>query len=138
MSDLVYVALGSNLGDREATLTKARAAIAAIRGARIVAESTIEETDPIGPILQARYLNQMVAVETMLAPRTFLSALQRIERAAGRVRSMRWAPRTLDLDIVVIEGREVSDEGLTVPHPELPNRDFWQRELDELRVALHV
>ncbi|HYN81061.1 MAG TPA: 2-amino-4-hydroxy-6-hydroxymethyldihydropteridine diphosphokinase [Gemmatimonadaceae bacterium] len=138
MSDLVYVALGSNLGDRETTLTKARAAIAAIRGARIVAESPIEETDPIGPIPQGRYLNQMVAVETMLPPRTFLSALQRIERAAGRIRSMRWAPRTLDLDIVVIEGKEFSDEVLTVPHPELHNRDFWQRELDELRIALHV
>lgn len=138
MSDLVYVALGSNLGDRETTLKKARAAMGAIRGTRIVAESTIEETEPIGPIPQARYLNQMVAVETMLSPRTFLSALERIERAAGRIRSMRWAPRTLDLDIVVIEGKELSDQFLTVPHPELPNRDFWQRELDELRVALHV
>ena len=138
MSDLLYVALGSNLGDREATLAKARAAIAAIRDSRVVAESTIEETDPIGPIPQARYLNQMVAVETMLPPRTFLSALQRIERAAGRIRSMRWGPRTLDLDIVAIEGRELLDKVLTVPHPELPNRDFWQRELDELRVALHV
>lgn len=119
-------------------LAKARAAIAAIRGSRIVAESTIEETDPIGPVPQARYLNQMVAVETMLPPRTFLSALLRIERAAGRVRSMRWGPRTLDLDIVAIEGRELLDKVLTVPHPELANRDFWQRELEELRVALHV
>ena len=138
MSDLLYVALGSNLGDREATLAKARAAIGAIRDSRVVAESTIEETDPIGPIPQARYLNQMLAVETMLPPRTFLSALHRIERAAGRIRSMRWGPRTLDLDIVAIEGRELSDKVLTVPHPELPNRDFWQRELEELRVALHV
>src|SRR5687768_13104111 len=138
MSDLVYVALGSNLGDREAALARARAAIAAIRGSRVVAESTIEETDPIGPVPQARYLNQMVAVETTLPPRAFLSALQRIERAAGRVRSTRWGPRTLDLDIVVIEGKELSDKLLTVPHPELPKRDFWQRELDELRVALHV
>lgn len=138
MSDLVYIALGSNLGDREATLKKARAAIAAIRGTRTVAESSIEETEPLGPIPQGRYLNQMVAVETMLAPRALLSALQRIERAAGRIRSMRWAPRTLDLDIVMIEGKELSDDTLTVPHPELPNRDFWQRELDELKVALHV
>jgi 2-amino-4-hydroxy-6-hydroxymethyldihydropteridine diphosphokinase len=138
VSDLVYVALGSNLGDREATLKKARAAIGGIRGTRLVAESTIEETEPIGPIPQARYLNQMVAVDTMLAPRAFLAALQRIERAAGRVRSMRWGPRTLDLDIVMIEGKELSDEMLTVPHPELPNRDFWQRELDELKVALDV
>jgi len=138
MTDIVYVALGSNLGDRQLTLEKARAAIAAIRGTRIVAESTIEETEPIGPIPQSRYLNQMVAVETSLAPHTFLSALQRIERAAGRVRAVRWGPRTLDLDIVLIEGKEVSGAALTVPHPELPNRDFWQRELDELKVALHV
>ncbi|HLE55861.1 MAG TPA: 2-amino-4-hydroxy-6-hydroxymethyldihydropteridine diphosphokinase [Rhodothermia bacterium] len=138
MSDLVFVALGSNLGDREATLTKARNAIAGIRGTRIVAESTIEETEPIGPIPQGPYFNQMIAVETMLAPRALLAALQRIERAAGRIRSMRWGPRTLDLDIVLVEGKELSDDALTVPHPELPNRDFWQRELDELRVTLHV
>ena len=138
MSDLVYVALGSNLGDRGSTLKKARAAIGAIRGTHIVAESTIEETEPVGPLPQPGYLNQMVAVETTLAPRTFLSALQRIERAAGRVRSVRWGPRTLDLDIVLIEGKEFSDEALTVPHLELQNRDFWQRELDELKAALHV
>jgi len=138
MSDLAFIALGSNVGDREATLRKARTAIAAIRGTRVIAESAIEETEPIGPIPQGPYLNQMVAVETMLAPRTLLTALQRIERAAGRVRSMRWAPRTLDLDIVMIEGKELSGQALTVPHPELPNRDFWQRELDELRVALHA
>ena len=138
MSDLAFIALGSNVGDREATLRKARAAIGAIRATRIIAESAIEETAPIGPIPQGPYLNQMVAVETILAPRTLLTALQRIERAAGRVRLMRWAPRTLDLDIVMIEGKEVSDDVLTVPHPELPNRGFWQRELDELKVALHA
>ena len=138
MTDLVYVALGSNLGDRQSTLKKARLAIGAIRGTRIIAESTIEETEPVGPVPQPRYLNQMIAVETTLAPRAFLSALQRIERAAGRVRSVRWGPRTLDLDIVLIEGQEFSDEALTVPHLELPKRDFWQRELDELRVVLHA
>ena len=82
MSDLVYVALGSNLGDREAALNKARAAIAAIRGTRIVAESTIEETEPIGPAPQSRYLNQMIAVETTLAPRHLA-----LGTAANRARS---------------------------------------------------
>lgn len=135
MSDVAYVALGSNVGNREMTLARAREAIAAIRGTRIIGESSIEETAPLGPIPQGSYLNQMLAVETELAPRALLAALQRIERAAGRVRSFRWAPRTLDLDIVLIEGVEVSDDVLTVPHPEIPNRDFWQRELDELRGA---
>jgi 2-amino-4-hydroxy-6-hydroxymethyldihydropteridine diphosphokinase len=138
MSDVAYIALGSNVGNREMTLARARAGIASIRGTRILAESAIEETAPLGPIPQGPYLNQMLAVETDLTPRALLAALQRIERAAGRVRSLRWAPRTLDLDIVMIEGKELSDEALTVPHPELPNRDFWRRELDELRGANHA
>ncbi len=138
MSDRVYIALGSNLGDRSANLARARAAIANLKGVRVIAESAVEETAPLGPIRQGAYLNQMIAIETELTPRQVLSALQRIERAAGRVRVVKWGPRTLDLDIVMIEGKEFVDEMLSVPHPELPNRDFWQRELEELRGALHV
>lgn len=138
MSDFVYVALGSNIGDRTTTLVRARTAIAAIKDTRIVAESAVEETAPIGPIPQGRYLNQMIALETELAPRALFTALQRIERAAGRVRSVRWGPRTLDLDIVMIEGKEFVDDVLTIPHPELGNRDFWQRELKEIRGIHHV
>ena len=137
MNDVVYIALGSNAGNRETTLARARTAIANIRNTRILAESSVEETDPIGPIPQGPYLNQMVAVETALAPPVLLAALQRIERAAGRVRSMRWGPRTLDLDIVMIEGKELTEKSLTVPHPELPNRNFWQRELHELKGVHH-
>jgi 2-amino-4-hydroxy-6-hydroxymethyldihydropteridine diphosphokinase len=80
-------------------------------------------------------LNQMVAVETTLAPHALLAALQSIERAAGRVRTVRWGPRPLDLDIVLFEHQRVAEPELTVPHPELPNRDFWRRELAELRRA---
>jgi 2-amino-4-hydroxy-6-hydroxymethyldihydropteridine diphosphokinase len=138
VSDRVYVALGSNLGDRSSNLARARAAITNLKGVRIVGESTVEETAPLGPVPQGAYLNQMIAIETELTPRQVLSALQRIERAAGRVRGVKWGPRTLDLDIVMIEGKEFVDDALTVPHPELPNRDFWQRELEELRGALHV
>lgn len=138
MSDRVYIALGSNLGDRSATLVRARAAIRHLKNVRVVGESKVEETAPLGPIPQGAYLNQMIAVETELAPRQLFSALQRIERAAGRVRAVKWGPRTLDLDIVMIEGKEFGDDVLTIPHRELPNRDFWQRELEELRGALHV
>ena len=136
MSDLVYVALGSNIGDRAATLARARDAIASLKTTRLVAESAVEETAPLGAVPQGPYLNQMVAVETELTPRALFAALQRIERAAGRVRTVRWGPRTLDLDIVMIDGREFADGVLTVPHPELANRDFWQRELEELQGAL--
>jgi 2-amino-4-hydroxy-6-hydroxymethyldihydropteridine diphosphokinase len=138
MSDVAYIALGSNIGDRDAMLAGARAAIAGIQDTNLVAESSVEETAPLGPSPQGPYLNQMVRVETDLTPRALLSSLQAIEQAAGRVRTERWAPRTLDLDIVLIEGKEFSDDVLTVPHPELSNRDFWQRELDELRGAHHV
>jgi 2-amino-4-hydroxy-6-hydroxymethyldihydropteridine diphosphokinase len=134
----VYIALGSNIGDRQTALARARTAIAELRGTRIIGESAVEETAPIGPVPQAPYLNQMIAIETALAPRALLGGLQRIERAAGRVRSVRWGPRTLDLDIVMIEGREYADDALQIPHPELPNRDFWLRELEELRGANHV
>lgn len=133
MTDVAYIALGSNLGNRELALARARAAIAAIRDTRLIAASEVEETDALGPVPQGKFLNQMVAVSTTLPARTLLAALHRIERAAGRVRAVKWGPRTLDLDIVMIEGKEYSDEALVIPHPELPNRDFWQRELAELR-----
>jgi 2-amino-4-hydroxy-6-hydroxymethyldihydropteridine diphosphokinase len=137
VSDVVYVALGSNIGDRATTLARARSAIAALKTTRIIAESAVEETAPLGPVPQGAYLNQIIAIETELSPRALFGALQRIERAAGRVRTVKWGPRTLDLDIVMIEGRDYSDDVLTIPHPELPNRDFWLRELDEVRGAKH-
>lgn len=136
MVDVAYIALGSNLGDRYARLEEARQALSALPCSRVVASSTIEETEPIGPGAQGAYLNQMVALETGLAPSDLLSALHGIERAAGRERRERWGPRTLDLDIVLYAHQRVHQPGLTVPHPELPNRDFWQRELAELGVAL--
>jgi 2-amino-4-hydroxy-6-hydroxymethyldihydropteridine diphosphokinase len=81
---------------------------------------------------QPPYLNQMVLLETALEPRQLLGACQAIERARGRERTERWGPRTLDLDIVRFGQRRVNDPTLVIPHPELPNRDFWQRALAEL------
>lgn len=133
--DVAYIALGSNIGDRDAHLARARAAIAALPETRLLAASSVEETDAIGPVAQPPFLNQMVAVETALAPRALLDALQAIEREAGRVRDVRWGPRTLDLDIVFFEGQQVNEPHLVVPHPELPRRDFWRRELEEIRQA---
>jgi 2-amino-4-hydroxy-6-hydroxymethyldihydropteridine diphosphokinase len=133
MRDVAYIALGSNLGDRAAYLALGRERLAALPRSRLRAVSSIEETAPLGPVEQGPYLNQMAALETELAPGELLDALQTIERAAGRTRNARWAPRTLDLDIVLFERQTVNADGLVVPHPELPRRDFWQRELDELR-----
>jgi 2-amino-4-hydroxy-6-hydroxymethyldihydropteridine diphosphokinase len=132
----VYVALGSNIGDREAHLAHARARLAALPGTRLLAASLVEETAPLGPVAQDPYLNQMVLLETDLTPAEILQHLHAIEGERGRTRSVRWGPRTLDLDIVRFGDRRIHDPALTIPHPELERRDFWQREIAELDQAL--
>ena len=136
MHDVAYIALGSNLGDRAGWLAFARERIAALPRTRVLAESAVEETAAIGPVAQGAFLNQMLRVETALAPRALLDALHEIERSAGRTRDVRWGPRTLDLDIVLYERQVATEPGLRVPHPEIPNRDFWQRELAVLGAPL--
>lgn len=132
MTDIAYIALGSNLGDRESYLEHGRSALGALPGTRVLRASSVEETAPVGDVPQGPYLNQMVAIETTLSPRELLDALHAIERSAGRVRGVRWGPRTLDLDIVMFDGQTVNEPDLLVPHPQIPNRDFWRRELAEL------
>jgi 2-amino-4-hydroxy-6-hydroxymethyldihydropteridine diphosphokinase len=127
-----YVALGSNLGDRAEHLAAARAALGALPGTRLLSASAIEETEPLAGMEQPPYLNQMVLLETTLEPRALLAACQAIERSRGRVRTERWGARTLDLDIVRYGGRRIAEPDLIIPHPELPHRDFWNRELAEL------
>ena len=127
------MALGSNLGDRAGYLAAARAALAALPDTSVVAVSAVEETAPLAGMAQPAYLNQMVLLETRLGPRELLEACQAIEQAQGRVRGERWGARTLDVDIVRYGRRRVAEPDLIIPHPELPNRDFWLRELAELR-----
>ena len=133
----VYVALGSNVGDRAAHLASARNRLATLPGTRVVATSRVEETAPIGPVPQGAFLNQMVLLETTLEPRALLGHLHAIESERGRERQagVRWGPRTLDLDIVRYGDRSVREPDLTIPHPELPRRDFWLREMAELDAA---
>ena len=133
----VYVALGSNMGDRAAHLAYARRRLNELPGTRVVAVSRVEETAPIGPVTQDPYLNQMVLLETTLGPDALLSHCRAIEAERGRERRERWGPRTLDLDIVRYGARTVQEANLTIPHPELPNRDFWRREIAELEAMHH-
>lgn len=132
MSVDAAVALGANLGERAAALARARAAIGRLPATRVTAASAVEETAPLGPVAQGPYLNQMLRVQTALGPHALLMALLEVERGEGRVRTVRWGPRTLDCDLVLYGDQPVRLRDLTVPHPELPNRDFWRRELDEV------
>lgn len=132
------MALGSNVGDRAAHLAHARERLAALPGTRLIGVSRVEETAPLGPVPQGAYLNQMVLLETTLTPEALLAECRAIEVERGRERRERWGPRTLDLDIVRFGAREVREAGLTIPHPELPRRDFWLREITELEALSHV
>jgi 2-amino-4-hydroxy-6-hydroxymethyldihydropteridine diphosphokinase len=132
MGELAFVALGSNLGDRRAHLDRARVALSLLPASRLVAASSVEETAPLGAMAQPPYLNQMVALDTALAPEALLASLQRIERSLGRVRGERWCARTIDLDLVRHGDRRMRSATLELPHPGLPAREFWQRELAEL------
>lgn len=128
----VYVALGSNLGDRAGHLAHARARLAGLPRTRLLGASRVEETAPLGPVAQGPYLNQMVLLQTELEPAELLAQLHAIEAERGRERRIRWGPRSLDLDIVRFGDRTVREPDLTIPHPECANRDFWQREIAEL------
>lgn len=136
-ADIAFVALGSNVGDREKHLADARSRIEAIPGVQLVAASTVEETEPIGPVAQGAYLNQMVAIRTSLSPPELLAALASAERSGGRVRSTRWGPRTIDLDIVKYARTTWDEADLRVPHREFDNREFWKRELAELEEVIN-
>ena len=136
-AERAYVALGSNLGDRAGHLAAALNALGKLPDTEVVAASAVEETAPLAGMSQPSYLNQMVLLETALEPAELLDLLHAIESERGRERraGVRWGPRTLDLDIVRFGDRVVREPGLVIPHPEVPNRPFWQRELAELAAA---
>jgi 2-amino-4-hydroxy-6-hydroxymethyldihydropteridine diphosphokinase len=126
-----FVGLGSNLGDRRAFLV---AAIDALRaGGDVVAVSPLYETEPVGgPAGQGPYLNVVVELWTEDTPRQLLERCLALEAAAGRVRAERWGPRTLDADVLLVEGSAVDEPDLTVPHPRLWERRFVVQPLADL------
>lgn len=128
----VFIALGSNLGDREGYLAAARAALGALPGTRVLRGSSIEETEPLGEMDQPSYLNQMLLLESTMPPRALMHAGQAIEEANGRVRLAHWGSRTLDIDIVRYGDLSLAEPDLVLPHPGLALREFWRREIAEL------
>jgi 2-amino-4-hydroxy-6-hydroxymethyldihydropteridine diphosphokinase len=119
----VWLALGSNLGDRAGYLQAGRAALPEA-GILVVRASRVDETEPIGIRDQPQFLNQVLEVETSLEPRPLLDALKRIEHELGRTARERWGPREIDIDILRYNGRVVDEPGLHIPHAELQNRPF--------------
>lgn len=119
MSRRALLGLGSNMGDRVEYL---RTAVAAIPD--LVAVSDAYETDPVGGVEQDPFLNIVVELDTMLSPRGLLQVCRERELAADRVRVVRWGPRTLDVDVLWVDGETVDDPDLIVPHPRMFERAF--------------
>lgn len=123
------IALGSNLGDREAALHLARTRLAALQGTRIIAVSGVDETAPLGGLAQPAYLNQVVLLETTCSAAEILEGCHAIEREAGRTRDTPWCSRTLDLDVVYFDNVICDLPDLVLPHPGLRDRIFWARQI---------
>ena len=125
------IGLGGNLGDVAATFEAALARLAAA-GVAVVARSSIWRTPPWGKTDQPAFLNACVRVETSLSPRALLDLCLATETALGRVRTDRWGPRTLDLDLLDVDGATVAEPGLTLPHPWIAERAFVLLPLAEI------
>jgi 2-amino-4-hydroxy-6-hydroxymethyldihydropteridine diphosphokinase len=125
MSSVALIGLGSNLGDRRAALEGAIAALSETPGIVVRKVSSFHETEPVGgPAGQGRYLNAAAALETTLEPIELVRVLQQIETRFGRGRTVRWAERTLDLDLLLFGDRIIDTPGLIVPHPRFSVRRF--------------
>ena len=135
-----YVALGSNLGDRERTLRDAVDALAAEDGVEVVAVSRLVETEPVGFVDQPRFLNGVAALETDRPAGALLELLLDVERRFGRVREgvPAQGPRTLDLDLLLYGDAAIDEPGLQVPHPRMHERAFVLEPLAELDPRLEI
>lgn len=127
-----YLSIGTNMGDREEYLKLAIGSLRATEGVESVEASSIYETVPVGVTDQADFLNIVVRVETVLEPFELLAECQRIEQELGRVRTIRWGPRTADLDILLYNTDIIDSKTLSVPHPRMRERAFVLIPLTEI------
>jgi len=123
-NDRVFIAVGSNLGDRVAWLRQAQKKLFSAPTVQLVAASAVYETEPVGKIDQPAFLNQVIEVRTPLVPEDLLARLLQVERVLGRVRNERWGPRNIDLDLLAFGDRIFKTSRLVLPHPELHRRRF--------------
>lgn len=127
----VYLGLGSNLGDRLSNLKQAVDLLGTGRGVEVVRSSRVYETEPVGPP-QPDYLNAVIDVRTSLTPRELLDACLSVERDMGRVRTQRWGPRVIDIDVLTYHRETLSETDLAIPHPRMAQRPFVMVPLLEL------
>jgi len=135
----VYVGIGSNLQQPIQQVSSALTALAAIKSSQLLAHSRLYHSSPLGGMNQPDYVNAVAVMATSLSALEFLDALHEIERAQGRVRDgRRWAPRTLDLDILLFGDECINQPQLAVPHPGLQERNFVLYPLQEIAPGLEI
>jgi 2-amino-4-hydroxy-6-hydroxymethyldihydropteridine diphosphokinase len=129
---IAFIGLGSNLDDPLVQIRQALVELESISGTRITARSSLYRTSPVGYLEQPDYINAVASVQTTLKPQALLAALLVIENRHGRMRTMRNAPRTLDLDLLLYGDEVLDQDGLTLPHPRLHERAFVLAPLAEI------
>lgn len=127
-----YIALGSNMGDKERYLSQAVNALRQTEGCKVERVSDFLVTEPYGYTEQAEFLNGCLELSTLLTPEELLKLLHKIEQEAGRKRDIRWGPRTLDLDILLYDNLIVDTQALHIPHVEMHKRDFVLKPLAQI------
>ncbi len=128
---IAYIGVGSNIGDRRKNCLDA-VALLGREGNRVLKVSSSRETEAWGKTDQPKFINLAVALETACSPKQLLSFLMEIEQEMGRKTTTRWGPRLIDLDILLYDGRVVTEEGLSIPHPLLHEREFVLTPLAEI------
>jgi 2-amino-4-hydroxy-6-hydroxymethyldihydropteridine diphosphokinase len=127
-----FIGLGSNLGDRLTNINLAVAKIRQLKETKVTKMSSVIETPPVGGPPQAKYLNAAVEISTSLGPRELLTSLQNIESGLGRIRTIKNASRTIDLDILLYDDLVINEPGLILPHPRMREREFVLTPLKEI------
>ena len=133
-----FIALGSNLGDPRQQVLDAMDALQRLPDSRVLQRSRLYRTPPWGVLDQPDFINAVVAIDTGLSPHALLDALHAIEQQAGRVRLERNGPRTLDLDLLYMDGVRINDAQLTVPHPRIAERAFVLLPLADVAPELQL
>jgi 2-amino-4-hydroxy-6-hydroxymethyldihydropteridine diphosphokinase len=131
-SNIVFIALGTNLGNREENIKKAILKVGELPQTLIAATSSIIDTKPIGKTNQPDFLNCVIKIKTSFTPEELLYELQKIEKEMGRIRKEKWGPRIIDLDILFFNDNIIETEKLTIPHPEILNRKFVLQLMNEI------
>ena len=142
MRNIVYIALGSNIGERFETLKRAIERLNAHEEMEVLHRSSIYETEPVGYVNQPSFLNMVIKVRTSLSAVEILTFLQQVEHNFGRKREEKWGPRTLDLDILLYNQENIETDALIVPHPRMWERAFVLVPLveiaDEKDIPKHI